>query len=86
MPDGSSLILQFFVAGDVLPPVRPRVERGWVSTVYGQRSEAEVVVLEIACNGAIRVTTLLFPESQEIDAGNQRPNDLRQGNLMRKTW
>lgn len=86
MPDGSSLILQFFVAGDVLPPVRPRVERGWVSTIYGQRSEAEVVVLEIACNGAIRVTTLLFPESREIDAGNERPNDLRQGNLIRKTW
>ncbi len=59
MPNGEALVINFFVKGMGLGGLRARIEDGWVSTCYGQRTEAPVVVFEASGDGPIEITSVV---------------------------
>jgi hypothetical protein len=59
MLNGETLIINFFATGSRLNGINIRVEDGWVSTCYGQRTEAPVAVFEVSGDGPVEITTVI---------------------------
>ena len=64
-PSGESLVINFFVKGMGLSDLQTRIEDGWVSTCYGQRSEAPVAVFEASGDGPMEFTTVILASPME---------------------
>ncbi len=60
MSSGEMLVINFFVRGLGLSGLRVRIEDGWVSTCYGQRTVAPVAVFEASGEGQIEMTTVIL--------------------------
>ncbi len=58
-PDGQTLILNFFVTGMGLARIGARVEEGWVSTCYGQRTAAPIGIFEASGDGPVEIMTVI---------------------------
>jgi hypothetical protein len=56
---GEQLTIIVFVAGKTLSKVQARIEDGWVSSCYGQRQAAPVVVFEVSSTGVTEVVSVL---------------------------
>lgn len=63
MANGETLVINFFVKGLGLGGVGARIEDGWVSTCYGQRTEAPVAVFEASGDGPMEFTTVILAAS-----------------------
>jgi len=61
MPNGDRLVINTFVKGTGLSRLDTRIENGWVSTCYGQRTEAPVAVFEASGDGPMEFTTVIAP-------------------------
>ncbi len=59
MPNGESLVINFFAKAAGPSEVKLWVEGGWVSSCYGQRAEAPVAVFEVSGDGMVEITTVI---------------------------
>ena len=73
MPNGESLVINFFAKGAGLSGLKVSVEGGWVSSCYGQRAEAPIAVFEISGDGAVEITTVIVGRpAREIGSRDER--------------
>jgi len=59
MPNGESMVINFFAKAAGPRGVKLWVEGGWVSFCYGQRAEAPVAVFEVSGDGMVEITTVI---------------------------
>src|SRR5215475_2718924 len=62
MPNGESLVINFFAKAAGPSGAKLWVEGGWVSSCYGQRAEAPVAVFEVSGDGMVEITTVIVGE------------------------
>ena len=73
MPNGESLVINFFAKGAGLNGMKVWVEGGWVSSCYGQRAEAPVAVFEMSADGPAEITTVIVGcPAREIESRDER--------------
>ncbi len=73
--NGESLVIDFFARGAGQSDVRLMIEKGWVSSCYGQRAEAPVAVFELFGEGVVEVTTVIAGcPAQEIESRDASDN------------
>ncbi|MDX2031939.1 MAG: alginate lyase family protein [Blastocatellia bacterium] len=79
---GRNLAISFFTRGNEITGGAVRIEKGWVSTCYGQRVEAPMAVFEASCVGPVEITSVIASYSHSQDEGRHSSGDTIAQNEM----